>query len=402
MSDFWLNGFFRLLCLGGLLVGVVETQAATYADTYASAGGRPVPGVYGNAEVKLVSDDNIRRTDSDEQFSLVPMLVPDLQWIGVERKHVFRAGYKGHYARFLSNHYEDFDDTTLYGDAFLSHSQKLRSAFGAAFRRGHDARGASGIIDLSQRPHIWNRWSFRAEGLYGRKIAKAQVGLRWEADRQRYLNNGQDFRDFNQWRLTGLFVYNLGSKTQLFFEPSYEKRDYLRSSNAALPELDNDTMHYLIGASWDFTAKTSGVFKIGYYDRNYDASRYEDGNGLALSADITWKPKTYSEVNLLLSRDINDATQSLATNYVATIARLTWTHQLPRFKTLELGIRYENDDYNVQRDDDVYNLNVGLTQSLSRRVSLGIRYDHDFRDSNLSGNNFRDNRVTIGLRYVFR
>ncbi len=393
----WATLVMLLSCLG-------VSQAETYADTYAreSGGGRPVPGFYGSIEANLVSDENIRRTDSDEQFSLVPMIKPDLSWVAVERKHVFRLGYQGTYARFLSNHFEDFDDTTLYGDAFLSHSKKLRTAFGAAFRRGHDERGASGIIDIFQRPNIWNQWSFKAEGLYGRKIAKAQAGLRWEADRRRYLNNNQDFRDYNDWRLTGLFVYNLGSKTQLFFEPSYEKRNYLSSFDNVTDDLDNSTMRYLLGVSWELTAKTTGVFKAGYYNRDYDGDIYEDGDGLALSADITWQPKTYSKVNLILSRDINDATQTVATNYVSTLAKLSWEHQLPRFKTLEIGVSYQNDEYNALRDDDIYNVNIGFSQSLSRRLSVGIRYDYDNRDSNLIGNNYKDNRITLGVRYVFR
>ena len=401
MKNWWDRCCWIVSILGVMIFGA-EVRAATYADTYANSGGRPLPGAHGLVEFKLMSDNNIRRTDGDKQFSLVPIISPDLTWIGVERKHVFRLGYQGDYARFLSNHFEDYDDTTLYGDAFLSHTQKLRSAFGLGFKRGHDARGASGIINLSQRPNTWNRWSFRAEGLYGRKIAKAQVGLRWEADRQRYLNNEQDYRDYNQWRLTGLFVYNLGAKTQLFFEPSYEVRDYLRSFDNTFAELDNDTVHYLLGFSWDMSSKTTGVFKIGYFDRNYDSGRYEDGNGLAVSADLTWKPKTYSTVNLVLSRDINDATQTAATNYVSTLAKLSWVHELPRFKTLEIGVSYQNDDYNVRREDDIYGFNIGFSQSLSRRLSVGIRYDFDHRNSNLESNDYRDNRVTIGVRYLMR
>ncbi len=381
----------------GFVGSAVAQTLGTYNITPTKADDLVVPGFYPAIELDLAYDDNIFRTETGTVDSMLFEARPDLQWVGVMGKHVVRLGYQGYYGMYEATSDANFDDHFLGADVTLDLTKKFNLNLTADYRREHEPYSVA-VVPVGTRPNLWQQWAVGGEAVYGRRIATAQVALKAVHRNREYTNNGQDFRDRDEDELTFTFFYNLGPKTQLLVEPSLIRYSY----HATGSTFDNDLKRLLVGVTWDATAKTTGVFKVGYHDKQFD-NGVGDTKGLSTEAKMIWKPKTYSTVTATLSRNAYDSALGGGSRaFEALIAQLDWVHELTRLTELQAGLRYEKDDYDVGRNDDVSEAHVGLSYALRRWLTVGIRYDYQQRASNQAGADFDDNRIAIGLKAALR
>lgn len=387
-----------VLVLGLGAGGVAEAQSLnTYNINNSDAPEKEVPGFYPALEMDLVYDDNIQRSENNKIDSMIMEIRPELQWIAALGKHRLRLGYQGYYGLFQAASSENFDDHYLGADVALDLTPKLNLGFTTDFRREHEARSVA-IGPIGTSPNRWEQWAVASEVVYGRRIAKAQVALKAVHRDREYLNNNQDFRNYQADEFTATFFYNLGPKTQLLVEPSITQFNYTTTGATQ----DNDLKRILVGVTWDATAKTTGSFKIGQHDKRFD-NGIGDTNGLSVEAEVVWKPKTYSTVTAALSRNAYDsALGGGSQSFEAVLAKLNWVHELTRLVELDTGISYEQDDYDVGRQDDLIDAHIGLSYAVKRSLTVGVRYDFQRRDSSVAGAGFDDNRIAIGFKAVSR
>lgn len=367
----------------------------TYSVTPTDDDGQVVPGFYPNVELDVGYDDNILRTENNEESTTLALLKPELQWIGVTGKHLVRFGYEGEYARHFSASDEDYMDHFVGADITLDLTQKFNVNAGVSYRQGHENRGIAGVANTGIKPNEWDQWAAGVEAVYGRRIATAQIGLAYEHRDREYTNNGQLTRDnvADKVELTG--YYNLGPKTQLLIQPSYTQFDYPNSLQ------DNDVTKVLVGVTWNATAKTTGKLLVGRYEKNFDNAAFQDQSGASWDVEVTWEPKTYSTVLFKLGRDTNDSTVTGSSSFESTSASIDWTHDLTDLTQLQAGVAYENDDYDVVREDDFFQGYVGISRSITRNFTVGARYDYGQRDSSVAGNDYDFNRITVGIKTTF-
>lgn len=376
-----------------------SVQAApdgTYSVDPKDLTGRVLPGFYPNVELDLGYDDNVGRTQRNTDSSVFGMLKPELQWNGVFGKHLVRIGYLGEYANYFDISDENYRDHFLGGDVTLDLTQKLNVNGGVAYSQGHESRGVSGAANSGLKPNEWEQWSAKLEALYGRRIATAQIGARYEYFNRDYTNNNQFLRNNDTNTLTLIGFYNLGPKTRLLIEPSISEVDYTNPAS----NQDNTKRKILAGVTWDATAKTSGTVKVGKYDTSYD--NLPDTDGLAINANVIWKPKTYSKVTLRASNDSYDSSIGGASSYDAAIIGVDWEHDLSDITQLQAGAEYESDDYSgASREDDFVSAYVGLSRAVTRNITVGARYEFETRDSSIPLNDYDDNTFLIGVKTAF-
>jgi hypothetical protein len=381
-------------------LGVSATATAQTLGTYTinptKVDDQVVPGFYANVELDLVYDDNILLTDDAVTPSIDSMIFearPELQWVGTLGKHMARFGYQGYYAWHEARSTSNFDDHYVGGDVTLDLTQKLNVNLTADYREEHEVRTAV-ALPLGAGPNLWEQWAVAGQVVYGRRVAKAQVALKGEYWERDYTNNGQSFRDYDADALTLTLFYNLGPKTQLLIEPSYT--DYVYPNSAQ----DNDVVRMLAGVTWEATAKTTGEFKIGWHEKEFDIGPTD--SGLSLESRIVWKPKSYSTVTGALSRYVYDsAVGGGSLSYEATVANLDWEHDLTALTQFQAGLRYESDSYDTGRDDDLFDAYLGVSYALKRWMTIGARYDYAQRDSSDAGNDYTDNRFMIGVKATY-
>jgi len=387
----------RLLLSSVMLAACGTVQAAsfgTYSVNPTDTDGQVVPGFYPNVEFDVGYDDNVLREENNTQSSTFYLLKPEAQWIGAYGKHLLRFGYQGEFARYANTDAENYNDHFLGADATLDLTQKLNINAGAAYRWGHENRGLASAV--FPKPNRWQEWAAKVEALYGRRTATAQIGASYEHRDRIFTNNGQFTRDFDSDQITLIGFYNLGPKTQLLVEPSYTDINYPNS------DLDNDVRKILAGVTWSATAKTTGKLKVGHYNKDFADPALADASGLAVDVEVVWEPKTYSTVVLKVSRDAIDSAIGLgSSNYEASAASVDWTHDLTELTQLQVGLGYENDEYDTGREDDYLDAYIGISRAISRRVTVGARYDYGQRDSSDVGNDYDDNRITLGVKTTF-
>ena len=389
------------VALGLGFAGVSQAQTlGTYNINPTKADEQVVPGFYPGIEMQVVYDDNILRTDTSTFDSMILEARPELQWIGVMGKHKVRLGYQGYYGLYEASSNQNFDDHYLGADATLDLTQKFNVNLTADSRREHEPRTVAVVPapTLGIGPNVWEQWAVAGQAVYGRRTAKAQIAVKALHQDRQYVNNGQGIRDYDSDQLTLTFYYNLGPKTQLLVEPSFTKYDYTNPASVQ----DNDLKRLLVGVTWEATAKTTGEFKIGRHDKTYD-NGIGDTKGLSLEAKVIWKPKTYSTVTAVLSRNAYDsALGGGSQSFEALLASVDWTHELTRLTELEAGVSYEKDSYDLGRDDDLSNAYLGVSYALKRWLTVGARYDYSQRNSNAAGADFDDNRIAIGFKAALR
>jgi len=358
--------------------------------------GRVVPGFYPNIELDAGYDDNVRRTERNTDSSTFGKVKPELQWVGSVGKHLVRFGYQGDYAKFFDASSEDYDDHFVGGDLTLDLTPKFKVHGGVAYRQGHEDRSTQSGGKWRD-PNTWDQWSAKVEALYGRRIATMQIGGSYAHHDRDYTNNNQSFRDNTADILTLIAYYNIGPKTRLLIEPSVTDYDYPNS------DTDNTYRKLLAGVTWDATAKTTGEVKVGYYNKDFDNSGFEDADGLAIDAILRWRPKSYSEWELRVSQGAYDSEiiGSPSASYESTLVAIDWEHDLTSLTQLQAGASYEVEDFDTGREDDYTNAYLGLSYALTRTLTVGARYEYNQRDSSAPFNDYDANVFTLGVKTTF-
>ena len=77
-------------------------------------------------------------------------------------------------------------------------------------------------------------------------------------------------------------------------------------------------------------------------------------------------------------------------------------HELRRNLTLQASGGFSYIDYEgISRNDQIYSAGLGAEWKMTRRLTLEPSYGFQLRDSNSSGLDFTDHRVSLSLSYGF-
>ena len=141
--------------------------------------------------------------------------------------------------------------------------------------------------------------------------------------------------------------------------------------------------------TWRSTYKTTGTATIGYIEKNFDSSRRKDGDEFTWEVGVTWKPKTFSTINIYSSRDFDETNG--AGNFIQhdTIGA-DWTHQWhkgsPRLSSI-VDFTYSEDSFDqaiTGREDDLYSVGVAVNYKMRLWLEISGSYRYDERDSTIN------------------
>ncbi len=362
------------------------------------------PGFHWNLGVEYQHEDNVYRTldplaESDNIF----LVKPELSWLALRGKHRFGLRYIGEYAWYSDVTDLDYNDHNLMAQARLEHSYRLASEFTLGYLKDHDVPGQTDAISLPlfEVNKWWDGYG-KVRVSYGRDDSKGQLVGELAYHERRYTNNWQEFRDYDLTQATGIFYYRIAPKTRMLFEVDLLDYDYRNQDFFGLKQT-NFTYRLLAGVTWEATAKTSGTFKIGYRDTDYDDSRMADLDGLALSLDGTWLPNSYTRVTFGASQDTQQSAQQLSNGYVRRYLRAGIDHGITARTVLSVKALYGNDTFDgpLDREDDRWYLRLGVTHSLRRWLDVTAEYRYEERDSNIDLYDYDTSIFLVGVSTRF-
>ncbi len=155
-------------------------------------------------------------------------------------------------------------------------------------------------------------------------------------------------------------------------------------------------MRYLVGATWEATAATTGIVKFGTMKKDFKEGARADVNTPSWDAQIQWTPLTYSKWDFILSRGWRETTPGLGDTVLATNSIVRWTHAwTSQFSTAATG-SYGIDDYKgVDRNDKIPSLGLRGTYQMRRWLDIGADYSWSKRNSNVDSEDYRKNVIML-------
>jgi hypothetical protein len=360
-------------------------------------------GFHPNLEIQLLYDDNVRAVidelkESDEIFEVNP----DLAWIWLYGKHRFNLGYRGNYGFYFNDSVLNYDDHRLTAHALFDHSYRLNTEVQVGYLRDHDPPGQTNALpNLLGEFDKWQNWNTLGKVYYGRDDSKGQVVAQLDYSIRRYTNNNQEFRDYNKLVPTGTFYYRIAPDTRLLLEASLA--DYVfQNENSIGANQSNKEFRALTGVTWDITAITSGTFKIGYLDKQYDSSAFSDLSGLTFWLDGVWNPNTYTKITFGAVRDTQNSAQPVSGAFVKNSVQVDIRHAITPRTALIGGLRYGREEFDdvLEREDNRWDARGGVSYSLLGWLEIGAEYRYRERNSTVNIFDFSSNifMITAGTK----
>lgn len=347
---------------------------------------------YMDATLQLGRNDNLIGSNTNSLattfYSLIPEIVAEVKNHGDR----YTASYLGNFTRFTSSSNDNFNhhEFKLAGDDIFSARTKAGWAIG--YVDSTDARGSTDR-SIATEPDHWHAPTLAGILSYGAPGAQGRFEFDGSYQDKRYTNNRSTTAgsDVDLYSLSGRFLYRIAPKTSLLTELKELKSNYVLSTSTN----SNTDRRLNFGLTWDATAATTGIVKIGYSSKKFNSPLRSNFSGIDWEAQIRWKPLTYSTFDLATSKIPSDSTgvgdYVLNTNY-----SLTWTHAWSSTLSSHANLGWLRSEYvnaTPARSDNTKNIGFGLGYSMRRWLWFGFDWTHTNRDSTLSNLNFGRNVI---------
>jgi len=327
--------------------------------------------------------DNLFRSAGDEVDTWQTILTPRLQAWMQSGLNTYSLTYKAVDYRYYSSKDDDFTDQYLNLDVYHQFNAKNIVNVFAEYYDGHEERGTGLTDGFGQTfavPVEYERKTVGGDYSYGNLDSRGRLLLEAKKEQYDYQNfrSVTRFRDRDQDVLGGTFFWAVGARTDVLLQARYIDNEYKRTDiDNPFGSLSSEEFNYLVGMSWDATARISGSAKIGVYDREYESSAREDDDGFQWEVDLTYQPRSYSTVRVE-SRRYSQETNGLGDSINTDEFKLAWDHNWSSRTSTNLSALVASEDYTgIDREDDRINLEASYNYTPRRwlDIGLGIRYE---------------------------
>lgn len=337
--------------------------------------------VYPAIDLSVSHNDNIFSSNLNKSGSTVVGTYPSLRAEAQLGPHRFSAMLRMEDVRFLDSPADNFTSYSLSGNADLVISGRAGLKVRAEYRQGIDPRGstdraASATPDQYLNQGIEGIFRYGAAGAQGRlEFDAASYSRRYENNRAATASSDRDTR-----QLGGTFLWRVAPKTELLGQVQYRSVDYALDTSTQ----SSIEMRYLIGAKWDATAKTTGIFKYGLIEKKFSESGRTDFSGSTWDGVVRWSPLTYSIFDFTTSKSTNESTGT-GDFLLTQVHGVNWNHAWnSRFSTVVIA-NWRKDDFlgtGGGRVDKTTTLGLNATYQWQRWLRFGGSYTYADRISN--------------------
>ncbi len=354
-------------------------------------------------EISTKHDDNIFLQDKiGVKSSWITELAPSILLGAQQGTDYYTAKYTLKAGRYHSSRNDDYVDHLLQFNTHNEFNYRNKLDLSLDYLNLHESRG-SGISDggagISNTPDEYRDVLFAGTYTYGGEESIGRIELDASHLDKKYTNHRDRTRGFdrNEDELGATFYYRVMPKTSLLFEAKFKDIEY-ENDIAGIPTLDGDEATYLVGVTWESTAKTTGIAKIGKTYKDFDASARKDRDFTNWELGVEWSPLTYSTFN------VTSASNASETNGTGNFIRnksfaISWQHAWSDRLSSSMSTSFVNEDYiDSIRDDDLENYSAGVDYQFRRGVAFGVDYTYSIRDSNIRSLDYTDNIIMFSAK----
>jgi len=382
--------------LMGMTIGLAGATVLAQDGQASPEGGlRLGEGVVAYPSVKLSygHDDNVRASATNAISTGVVTLAPSLK-TEIQPDNISRYSlvYDGVYTRYQDTSEDDTDIHVLSATGAHTFSARSRLNWSVGQQQGVDPR-AEAVVESAE-PDQWRATRLNALYSYGATGAQGRIETEYGFNRKRYQNNlaTTAASDVDTHQLAGRYFWRVLPRTYLVAEARLAQTQYRVGTVN-----DNTDLRWLTGVTWDATAQTKGMVKVGQQRKLFDLDVKADATGLTYEASVEWKPLSYSVFTLSAGRAAFDALADGDYDRNTSLS-LNWGHQWSSALSSRLSVRDVSSTFvNSARRDDALTTSLGVYYGLSRRYTLGLDLASTQRDSTIEGNNYKRNTVLVNL-----
>lgn len=322
-------------------------------------------------------DDNIFTSNVNERSSTITLISPGFKVDARSPSSVFQLSYQGQFGYYADSEEDNYIDHTARAQLDMAFSPRSFLRVGYDFIRSHDPRGSTDR-GISSRPDKYRIYSPNATYAFGAPGAQGRIELYAAEARKAYLNNRETtaLGDRKTTDAGGAVYWRVMPKTYLVGEARLTE---IRYRSAASP-LSGEERRLFGGVSWEATALTTGVLKVGRLEKTFDSGA-PSFSGASWEGSIIWSPRTYSTFDFYTARTANEST-GLGNFILSDIYGVTWNHAWSTILSTAVLVRYQKDDYQgFSRTDDTKSLGFKVGYRFRRWLTLGAEYNYTQRDS---------------------
>jgi hypothetical protein len=363
-----------------------------------TAGGMPIIPTIG---ASIGYDDNITAASRDEISSWFYRISPAIRVEIPSDTSVLTLAAAAEIVRYQDSSIDNRNDWRLGANWDWDISTRQNLSLFANYTQGSDRRGEGrrqGDLGLEPiEPDKWKRYGFGGAWDYGAVGSRGRITLRASTNLLKYTNNrsqgnpdepGTTALDRDWQYYGGNFYWRVAPKTSLLADYVYTDMNYRYNEDEySGSNADSEIHSWMLGATWDATARTSGRISYGNQKRNFADPDKEAYDGPVWSASVNWRPRTYSMFTLSGTRSTQEP-DGRGDYVLRQDVMLSWLHSwAARFSTFaDLG--YGEDKYKPEeRTDDLWYWGVGAQYTFNPYLRFGgsVRgYDRNSEEEEFS------------------
>jgi len=357
---------------------------------------------YPKLAVDAEYDDNIFRTKHDRKDDVSLHARPSLT-VSTDDWHPvnFTVNVGADIARYMQYSSQNFEGFDASGRMFLDISDDASFDTGGLISRAQLKRGLEtdigniGAKNLAYWQYEWGA-NFKYEG--------EPVVFRLSPVYRRfdYVKNLDGDIDRDEYRLDSRVGVVVGPHTTLFVDPGYTWVRYDQNLDSMGFKRNSEGYDVRVGVSYDASAAFYIEAGAGYFRRNFQDSRLKSLSGVSALVRAYWNPTEVLSFMLEGTRGATDAYTSPASGttraITATSVKFRTAWEATDALIIDGGAAWYRFDFrSTDRTDNLYVLDLGAKYYLSRYLYLGLRFTHEWRDSDNSTLNYQDNRVLFSI-----
>ena len=336
-------------------------------------------------------DDNFRELESNVQSSMITRLAPSFELKAEDRNSATRLTWQP-----SRNIYHDESDASYTAqrvrvDSVMEFTDRHRLKLDAEYRKWQrtESTAVEGENDKLNNKRVGGLYT------YGAKSADNQIDFGANYAELRYTNADgvNDDKERNTTGVTTTWYHRIGSNTRGLLEYDHTDFDYLLPDSPRSSKSDA----VLAGATWDFTARTTGKVRIGYEKKDFDSSESKDLDNPTWQVDMQWKPRTYSTFTFVARQAMaegDDGADAVKSTFTQVGWRHGWTDRITSVAQAGYGrYVYEGES----RTDNLQDYNLALIYAMRRWMDIELGYRYRDNDSDAATESYTRNVFQISF-----
>jgi hypothetical protein len=225
--------------------------------------------IYPSAFVGMGYNDNLQSAATNpvgsNMVNVAPKLIFEMK-LGGDRLTALASANTISYASSSSDNTVN-SEFKLAGDHYMS--TRARAAWSLGQTRGTDPRGSNNR-PVSDTPDRWTSNDVDGRFVYGAPEAQGRLEFDIGNRNKSYDNNRAttSVSDVTTGSYAARGFYRLGTRSLALVEYRNAKANYVSN----LSKESNTEKRYYVGLTWDATAATTGIFKLGRMTKDFDVA----------------------------------------------------------------------------------------------------------------------------------